>query len=221
MTLPSSGPISLGNLKNEFGGNASPKLSDYYRNGAFNKSLNTKVSTGGAISLNTFYGLRAPFPVISQTPIVVLHYERSSNITTSVQADGLTLSPYFDQNTSFDLGNYITNPAVSGMKIVKLGNNNVDTNNGGTFLYYDKDRPLVAIDIKPNGTIIFRRNGSFEPYNTAYSDSDYLYGLVTDHYRGNFGFLETIIFVDANGTIANKDISFYFDYSYSNSYVDN
>ena len=57
MTLPASGAISLGSLKNEFGGNASPKLSDYYKNGAFNKNTLSTIPTSGTISLSKFYGV--------------------------------------------------------------------------------------------------------------------------------------------------------------------
>jgi hypothetical protein len=56
MTLQSSGAISLGNLKNEFGGNASPKLSDYYKNGAFNNNTLSTIPSNGTISFSKFYG---------------------------------------------------------------------------------------------------------------------------------------------------------------------
>ena len=56
MTLPASGAISLGGLKGEFGGNASPKLSDYYKNGAFNKNTLSTVPSSGTIALSKFYG---------------------------------------------------------------------------------------------------------------------------------------------------------------------
>ena len=56
MTLQVNGPISLGNLKNEFGGNASPKLSDYYKNGAFNNNTLSTVPSSGTIVLSKFYG---------------------------------------------------------------------------------------------------------------------------------------------------------------------
>lgn len=55
MTLPASGAISLGSLKNEFGGNASPKLSDYYNNGLFHRDGSSGVPLSGAISLSKFY----------------------------------------------------------------------------------------------------------------------------------------------------------------------
>lgn len=57
MTLPASGAISLGSLKNEFGGNASPNLSDYYRNGTLNYNPDAVVPKNGTISFSKFYGL--------------------------------------------------------------------------------------------------------------------------------------------------------------------
>ena len=56
MTLQNSGPISLGNVKTEFGGNASPKLSDYYKNGPFNKNSSSTVPSSGTIALSAFWG---------------------------------------------------------------------------------------------------------------------------------------------------------------------
>lgn len=56
MTLQNGGPISLGNVKAEFGGNASPKLSDYYKNGPFNKNGSSTVPSSGMIALSAFYG---------------------------------------------------------------------------------------------------------------------------------------------------------------------
>ena len=58
MTLPSSGPISIGNLKNEFGGNASPKLSDYYNGGSFHRDGMSGVPSSGTISLSKLYNAR-------------------------------------------------------------------------------------------------------------------------------------------------------------------
>lgn len=56
MTLPASGAISLGSLKGEFGGNASPKLSDYYKGKGFNQEYNPNLPSSGPISLSKFYG---------------------------------------------------------------------------------------------------------------------------------------------------------------------
>lgn len=56
MALPSSGPITLKMLQDEFGGSDPISLSEYYRNGGLVPSNNTSVPTSGAISLSDFYG---------------------------------------------------------------------------------------------------------------------------------------------------------------------
>lgn len=61
MTLQSSGPISLLDLKNEFDGTNPVRLGDYYREGALNTSPSTNVPTSGAISIGMFYGVSAAF----------------------------------------------------------------------------------------------------------------------------------------------------------------
>lgn len=58
MTLQVNGPISIGNLKNEFGGNASPKLSDYYNGGSFHRDGMSGVPSSGTISLSKLYNAR-------------------------------------------------------------------------------------------------------------------------------------------------------------------
>jgi len=55
MALPSSGPISLQMLQDEFGGSNPISLSEYYRNGGLVPGNNTNVPTSGAISLSNFY----------------------------------------------------------------------------------------------------------------------------------------------------------------------
>lgn len=62
MPLPSSGPISLNDLRAEFGGSGPIKLSDYYRGGGLapNSPKNTKIPTSGAITLpGDFHGAQA------------------------------------------------------------------------------------------------------------------------------------------------------------------
>jgi len=54
--LPSSGPITLKQLQDEFGGTDPISLSEYYRNGGLVPSNNTGVPESGAISIADFYG---------------------------------------------------------------------------------------------------------------------------------------------------------------------
>ena len=59
MALQSSGPISIGNLRSEFGGSGSTSLSEFYRGSTYTKKVsgnNTSVPTSGTISLDDFHG---------------------------------------------------------------------------------------------------------------------------------------------------------------------
>ena len=57
MTLPSSGPLSIEDIANEFGGTAPHSLSEYYRGGDFvpDSSLTQSIPTSGSISVSDFY----------------------------------------------------------------------------------------------------------------------------------------------------------------------
>lgn len=63
MTLPTSGALSLNDIKGEFGGPAAPSLNDYYAGGTYVPSgttgTNGAVPSSGAISINNFYGTSA------------------------------------------------------------------------------------------------------------------------------------------------------------------
>lgn len=64
MALQSSGPISLSDLQDEFGGSSPISLSEYYRGGAYTTDNNTNVPTSGAISIDDFYGASLSVDVI-------------------------------------------------------------------------------------------------------------------------------------------------------------
>lgn len=63
MALPTSGALSLNDIKGEFGGPAAPSLNDYYAGGTYVPSgttgTNGAVPSSGAISINNFYGTSA------------------------------------------------------------------------------------------------------------------------------------------------------------------
>lgn len=67
MTLPTSGSISLADLRSEFGGTNPVSISEYYRGGTYVKNItvNSLVPASGVISLSNFRGSRyaAPFSV--------------------------------------------------------------------------------------------------------------------------------------------------------------
>lgn len=60
MVLPSSGALSLDDIKGEFGGPVSPSLGDYYAGGAYvpagTTGTNGAVPSSGTISISNFYG---------------------------------------------------------------------------------------------------------------------------------------------------------------------
>ena len=58
MTLPSSGPLSIEDIANEFGGTAPHSLSEYYRGGGLvpDSSLTQSIPTSGSINVSDFYG---------------------------------------------------------------------------------------------------------------------------------------------------------------------
>ena len=56
MTLQSSGPITLADIRAEFGGSAPDLLSEYYRGGAYVPSSQTSIPASGEIKLSDFHG---------------------------------------------------------------------------------------------------------------------------------------------------------------------
>lgn len=64
MALQTSGTISIGDLRNEFGDTGSSSLSEFYRGGSLvpDTATNAGVPTSGTISLSYFYGASAAVP---------------------------------------------------------------------------------------------------------------------------------------------------------------
>ena len=56
MALPSSGTLTLNDIKTEFGGVNPIAMNAYYRGGTYVTANNTSVPTSGAISISNFYG---------------------------------------------------------------------------------------------------------------------------------------------------------------------
>jgi hypothetical protein len=71
MTLPSSGPLSLNDIKGEFNGPGSPSLGDYYAGGSYvppgTSGTYGAVPSSGPISIQNFYGTSATLQTISLT----------------------------------------------------------------------------------------------------------------------------------------------------------
>ena len=93
MTLPTSGPLSLNDIKGEFGGPAAPSLSDYYAGGSYvpagTSGTNGPVPSSGAISISNFYGTSASVPLsISISPSSLYNSRSGGGPLTSSPATG-------------------------------------------------------------------------------------------------------------------------------------
>jgi hypothetical protein len=79
MPLPTSGPLSLNDIKGEFGGPTSPSLGDYYAGGTYvpagTSGTNGAVPSSGTISINNFYGTSSAVISISDEFISALNFE--------------------------------------------------------------------------------------------------------------------------------------------------
>lgn len=68
MAVKTSGPLSIQDIVNEFGGTAPHRLNEYYRGGGLvpDSPVNNNIPTSGAISLENFYG---------STNVLLVNYE--------------------------------------------------------------------------------------------------------------------------------------------------
>lgn len=73
MALQSSPPISLNDIKAEFGATGTRSLTEFYRGGAFvpNSPQNSNIPTSGAISLLDFLGASNSLPIGNLTDVTV------------------------------------------------------------------------------------------------------------------------------------------------------
>lgn len=71
MTIPTSGPISLGTIQGEYGGSNPISISEYYRGGSRvpNTGPNANIPTSGLIRMSNFYGGVAYIPDLVIDPI--------------------------------------------------------------------------------------------------------------------------------------------------------
>lgn len=161
MALPSSGTITLNDIKTEFGGSTPVQLSDYYRGGAYVTTNNTNVPTSGAISLSNFYGAVKQFSFTIST-----NYSTPQNLRTLALAAGwngsdavlatnnakitsnTTASPALTISGSFPNGLvFVNNSYIVGMGGTGGSPDNVG-NPGGTALTV-----ASTVTITNNGTI--------------------------------------------------------------------
>ena len=160
MTLPASGPLSLNDIKGEFGGPTSPSLGDYYAGGTYVPPGTTgtygAVPSSGAISIRNFYG--------TSNAIVnfVNEYVYANNNVSPVTAGYRVNSDGFDyQNingTYTSLTQWVTPSSAGGNYYVKatVSSGSITT---GTIGYW------VATSGNPTWTVV--RGGPTPGINTC------------------------------------------------------
>lgn len=103
MTLPTSGALSLNDIKGEFGGPTSPSLGDYYAGGTYvpagTSGTYGAVPSSGAISIQNFYGTGLPTITVDDQylPVTVI---TPATATSGYQLD-LNGKAYFNDNNVF------------------------------------------------------------------------------------------------------------------------
>lgn len=158
MVLQSSGPISLEDIRNEFGGTAPDSITEYYRNGSFvpDTPANSGIPTSGQISLSDFYGGSAA-PATS-TYLVSLDLGRSPGVVPQFVG-------YSDQSRGGQFSSWtVLGSAVGGTDFI-IGSNNrtivamgyFPENQDDFYVYLDgtgHTGEITGIDIEyQNGTI--------------------------------------------------------------------
>lgn len=93
MPLPTSGALSLGDIKGEFGGPASPSLGNYYAGGTYVPAGTSgtfgAVPSSGAISIQNFYGTGlATVSITNQNLINVTFSPTNSTQTYRLNSNG-------------------------------------------------------------------------------------------------------------------------------------
>jgi hypothetical protein len=100
MALPITGKITLGDIRDEFGGSNPVKLSDYYKGGGLVPDIfnNESVPTSGTIKISDFYGASA---VTTETLSV-------SPVSNDVSSNAATYTVQVSSNTSWTFSSNVS-----------------------------------------------------------------------------------------------------------------
>lgn len=138
MTLPSSPPISLTQIQDEFGAPRGTGITSLYRGGAYvpNTSQNANVPTSGNIGLLSFLGAAAYVPMVVSANNVSGDSWPGSNVifgsSTSSVTGGLapfTIAWTFQSGSTFT----INSPSSAGTSFTRTGNPPQGTAASGTY----------------------------------------------------------------------------------------
>lgn len=159
MTLPVSGPLSLLQIRDEFGDTNPVSLSEYYRGGGVVANNNTGVPTSGAVSISNFYGAAAQFAFTNATNYSTPQDLRSLALVAgwngsdallmtnnAIISSNTTATPALTISGSFPNGvQVINNSTIVGMGGAGGAGNSGNASAGGTAL-------SVSVEVSINNT---------------------------------------------------------------------
>lgn len=176
MTLPSSGPLSLNDIKGEFGGPTSPSLGDYYAGGTYVPAGTTgtygAVPPSGTISIRNFYGTSKALDVLTVTTgtfgtVPDRFRGFSSGIfgsisptTSAIYGGASVISFFYEEDGSFGNPNYrlaISGATNSGWTQVTIGGTRTLLRASATFLsgewYWATTDTIISQAFGANGSV--------------------------------------------------------------------
>jgi len=169
MTLPSSGPLSIEDIANEFGGTVPHSLSEYYRGGGLvpDSSLTQSIPTSGSISVSDFYDT-TNYTTLEILGVVNWLQDSTSNTSSS---QSVTI-PEGTKSVIF-MGNISTNGSRKTLHTTATLGGNALTE------VISVNKPISAFTEYAFDSIIYAGNTSLTGTQTAvfnYTNSQAVYG---------------------------------------------
>jgi len=171
MALPTSGQISLNDIKNEFGGSSSNiYISNYYRGGSYvpNTSVNNSIPTSGTVYFSYYYGgtnQQVWSPTINNATWGGF---KSNDTYTGYKSS--VLGSYYGGSMSDYTIDFLSNLRVRGIWHQRLyANDNTTVTSNEVFFVTDSTSNSGWYRFVINGNSYYRTSMTFAAYNTNYS----------------------------------------------------
>lgn len=172
MALPSSGLITLLQIKSEFGGTGTVSLTDYYRNGGLvpNMPQNFDVPTSGLISLTDFYGASSTI------------YQAVAADTTNTEAGSTS------QNVEYEL--YYDSDGLVRHQVETAGNKAITSIGQWSSAYPSESGAGWSVRVRfLSGTNIYSAGDGLSVWRSLTSDREWVFSETLDPFtnvQGNF-----------------------------------
>lgn len=177
MAIPSTGPISMDTIQNEYGGSNPISLSEYYRGGGFVPSGLTQVSSSGSISMSMFRGTQQSASILGAN-IFSIGENQSATVDLSAYGAGAKTLIAIDFTESGDgrpfseYGSVTSNLTIIQDRIVY---NTASDETSGVAIYRIPCGTASSVTVTRNGpdSILngrvrgFLVSGNIVPFNTA------------------------------------------------------